>query len=145
MLGLADVIVRHGRDYLARYGSAVPQRHVRALDAIARCRTGAPPILSSRNGSPACDGPRLPSGPFSSSVPRSIVTVLTTLPHGAPNPGRSPSSNALTMFPHAVPSTTDTLENAALSSADVLPGFVQPATTERVVAHRGELINELVH
>jgi hypothetical protein len=41
MLGLADVIVRHGRDYLARYGSAVPQRHVRALDSIARCRTGA--------------------------------------------------------------------------------------------------------
>lgn len=41
MLGLADVIVRHGPDYLARYGSAVPQRHVRALDAIARCRTGA--------------------------------------------------------------------------------------------------------
>ena len=41
MLGLADVIVRHGPDYLARHGSAVPQRHVRALDAIARCRTGA--------------------------------------------------------------------------------------------------------
>jgi hypothetical protein len=33
MLGLADVIVRHGQDYLAR--------HVRALRAIARCRTGA--------------------------------------------------------------------------------------------------------
>jgi hypothetical protein len=41
MLGLADVIVRHGRDYLARYGSAVPHGHVRALDSIARCRTGA--------------------------------------------------------------------------------------------------------
>lgn len=40
MLGLADVIVRHGPDYLARHGSAVPQRHVRALDSIARCRTG---------------------------------------------------------------------------------------------------------
>jgi len=41
MLGLADVIVRHGRDYLSRHGSSVPHRHVRALDAIARCRTGA--------------------------------------------------------------------------------------------------------
>jgi predicted RNA-binding Zn-ribbon protein involved in translation (DUF1610 family) len=41
MLGLADVIVRHGPDYLARHGSVVPQRHVRALSSIARCRTGA--------------------------------------------------------------------------------------------------------
>lgn len=41
MLGLADVIVRHGQDYLARHGSAVPQGHLRALHAISRCRTGA--------------------------------------------------------------------------------------------------------
>ncbi len=41
MLGLADVIVRHGPDYLARHGAAVPRRHVRALDSIVRCRTGA--------------------------------------------------------------------------------------------------------
>ena len=41
MLGLADVIVRHGQDYLARHGSAVPQGHLRALHAITQCRTGA--------------------------------------------------------------------------------------------------------
>jgi hypothetical protein len=41
MLALADVVRRHGPDYLARYGSAVPRRHVRALSAIVRCRTGA--------------------------------------------------------------------------------------------------------
>jgi hypothetical protein len=41
MLGLADVIVRHGQDYLARHGPAVPRGHVRALSAISRCRTAA--------------------------------------------------------------------------------------------------------
>jgi hypothetical protein len=41
MLTLADVVRRHGPDYLARYGSAVPRRHVRALSAMVRCRTGA--------------------------------------------------------------------------------------------------------
>ena len=38
MLSLADVIVRHGQDYLARHGSAVPQGHLRALHAISRGR-----------------------------------------------------------------------------------------------------------
>ncbi len=38
MLGL---IVRHAPDYVARYGTAVPQRHIRALHSISRCRTGA--------------------------------------------------------------------------------------------------------
>lgn len=38
---LADVVRRHGEDYLARYGSAVPRRHVHAMRAITRCRTGA--------------------------------------------------------------------------------------------------------
>jgi len=41
MLQLADVVRRHGQDYLARHGPAVPQRHVHALRAILRCRTGA--------------------------------------------------------------------------------------------------------
>ena len=41
MLRLADVIRRHGDDYLARYGDAVLPSHTRALFAIARCRTGA--------------------------------------------------------------------------------------------------------
>ena len=41
MLGLADVVRRHGQDYLARHGPAVPHRHVRALKAISSCRTGA--------------------------------------------------------------------------------------------------------
>jgi hypothetical protein len=41
MLQLADVVRRHGQDYLARFGSAVPPGHVRALKAISRCRTGA--------------------------------------------------------------------------------------------------------
>jgi predicted RNA-binding Zn-ribbon protein involved in translation (DUF1610 family) len=41
MLGLADVIRRHGQDYLARHGPAVPHGHVRALKALSRCRTGA--------------------------------------------------------------------------------------------------------
>lgn len=41
MPGLADVIRRHGQDYLAQHGSAVPHGHVRALKAISRCRTGA--------------------------------------------------------------------------------------------------------
>jgi hypothetical protein len=40
-LQLADVVRRHGPDYLARFGSAVPPGHVRALKAILRCRTGA--------------------------------------------------------------------------------------------------------
>jgi hypothetical protein len=41
MPGVADVIRRHGQDYLARYGSAVPAGHVRPLQALSRCRTGA--------------------------------------------------------------------------------------------------------
>src|SRR4051812_20304852 len=41
MLGLADVIVRHGQDYLTRHGPSVPPGHVRALSAISRCRTAA--------------------------------------------------------------------------------------------------------
>jgi len=41
MLALADVVRRHGPDYLERHGSAVPRRHVRALSALVRCRTGA--------------------------------------------------------------------------------------------------------
>ena len=41
MPGIADVIVRHGPDYLERFGSAVPLGHRRALLALSRCRTGA--------------------------------------------------------------------------------------------------------
>ena len=39
MLPLADVVRRHGPAYRARFGGAVLPSHVRALDAIARCRT----------------------------------------------------------------------------------------------------------
>lgn len=39
MLGLADVVRRHGPDYLARFGGAVLPGHVRALKDIALCRT----------------------------------------------------------------------------------------------------------
>lgn len=41
MLPLADVVRRHGPAYRARFGHAVLPSHVRALDAIARCRTPA--------------------------------------------------------------------------------------------------------
>lgn len=41
MVPIADVIARHGDDYLTRFGSAVPSGHLRALRAITRCRTGA--------------------------------------------------------------------------------------------------------
>jgi len=41
MFRLADVMRRHGDDYLAYYGDAVLPSHTRALQAIARCRTGA--------------------------------------------------------------------------------------------------------
>lgn len=36
---LADVVRRHGPDYLARFGRAVLPSHARALRDIARCRT----------------------------------------------------------------------------------------------------------
>jgi hypothetical protein len=41
MLRLADVLRRHGPDYLQRYGDAVLQSHVRAVQAITQCRTAA--------------------------------------------------------------------------------------------------------
>ena len=42
MLRLADVFMQHGPSYLQRYGTAVLPSHVRAIDAITRCRT---PVL----------------------------------------------------------------------------------------------------
>jgi hypothetical protein len=41
MLRLADVLWRHGPDYLLRYGHAVLPSHVRAVEAITQCRTAA--------------------------------------------------------------------------------------------------------
>ena len=41
MLRLADVVRRHAAGYLARFGDAVLPSHVRALRAIALCRTPA--------------------------------------------------------------------------------------------------------
>jgi hypothetical protein len=41
MLRLADVLRRHGPDYLQRYGHAVLPSHVRAVHAITQCRTAA--------------------------------------------------------------------------------------------------------
>jgi len=41
MLRIADVLRRHGEDYLRQYGDAVLPSHVRAIHAITRCRTGA--------------------------------------------------------------------------------------------------------
>ncbi len=41
MLRIADVLRRHGGDYLKRYGDAVLPSHVRAIQALTRCRTGA--------------------------------------------------------------------------------------------------------
>ena len=41
MLRLADVLRRHGPDYLQRYGQAVLPSHVRAVEAITQCRTAA--------------------------------------------------------------------------------------------------------
>lgn len=38
---LADVLRRHGPSYLQRYGDAVPISHVRAIEAVTRCRTAA--------------------------------------------------------------------------------------------------------
>lgn len=36
---LADIVRRHGEAYLAKHGASVLPSHVRALNAIARCRT----------------------------------------------------------------------------------------------------------
>ena len=41
MLRIADVLRRHGEDYLKRYGEAVLPSHVRAIQALTQCRTGA--------------------------------------------------------------------------------------------------------
>jgi ribosomal protein L32 len=41
MLRLADVLRRHGPDYLRRYGQAVLPSHARAVQAILACRTAA--------------------------------------------------------------------------------------------------------
>ena len=41
MLRLADVLCRHGPDYLQRHGEAVLPSHVRAVRAITQCRTAA--------------------------------------------------------------------------------------------------------
>ena len=41
MLSLADVLSRHGPDYLQRHGEAVLPSHVRAVRAITQCRTAA--------------------------------------------------------------------------------------------------------
>ena len=39
MLQLADIVRQHGAEYLAKYGASVLRSHVRALGALARCRT----------------------------------------------------------------------------------------------------------
>jgi len=41
MLRLADILRRHGHDYLQRYGDAVLPSHARAIQSIIRCRTAA--------------------------------------------------------------------------------------------------------
>ena len=41
MPSLADVVREHAPAYLARYGAAMPTRHMRALRAITECRTAA--------------------------------------------------------------------------------------------------------
>ena len=41
MLRIADVLRRHGEDYLKRYGNTVLPSHVRAIQALTLCRTGA--------------------------------------------------------------------------------------------------------
>jgi len=41
MLRLADVLRRHGPEYLQRHGDAVLPSHVRAVQAITQCRTAA--------------------------------------------------------------------------------------------------------
>lgn len=41
MITLADIVRRHGPEYRARFGAAMPRAHRRALDAITRCRTAA--------------------------------------------------------------------------------------------------------
>lgn len=41
MLRIADVLRRHGEDYLRRYGDAVLPSHARAIQALTLCRTGA--------------------------------------------------------------------------------------------------------
>lgn len=41
MLRIADVLRRHGEEYLTRYGNAVLPSHVRAIQALTLCRTGA--------------------------------------------------------------------------------------------------------
>jgi hypothetical protein len=41
MLELADVVRRHGAAYLETHGASLLPSHVRALDAIAQCRTAA--------------------------------------------------------------------------------------------------------
>src|SRR5437879_3145301 len=41
MPSLADVVREHAPSYLARYRDAMPESHVRALDAITQCRTAA--------------------------------------------------------------------------------------------------------
>lgn len=41
MPDLAEIVRRHGPEYLARFGDTMPKSHRRALEAIERCRTPA--------------------------------------------------------------------------------------------------------
>ncbi len=41
MVTIVDVLRQHGPAYLQRYGAAVPSSHVRAINALTRCGTGA--------------------------------------------------------------------------------------------------------
>jgi hypothetical protein len=53
MLKLADVVRQHGPAYLERFGASLLPSHVRALNAILRCRTpllGAELALCSQCG-----------------------------------------------------------------------------------------------
>jgi hypothetical protein len=86
------------------------------------------PLLLRAFAHPHATAPVCPPDDF---LFRAVFHRSKSSPHSLTEPPiscRSPSSCALAVFPQAVPCMTGKLENAALSSSDVPPGFVQQAS-----------------
>jgi len=81
-------LIRRRMRHLARNGHSLqtfPAR-ARATAQLGRSSSAMTPILSSRNRSSACDGPRLPSARFRPPCRVPLSAVLATLPHWAAEP-----------------------------------------------------------
>jgi hypothetical protein len=115
----------------ARDGTSLQilRARTRATTHLLRSSSAMTPLLPrSSLAPPRATAPVCPLGDFRPPRRGPSRQVLATFPHWAAHPVPVLVLHARHVFPHAFQCMTDSLENAALSSSDVLPGFVQPAS-----------------